>query len=79
MTPKPIGYTNHATRRLKERGISRSQVRWLLAKGRREVGETAIMASGYLGNEEASLVFTETSDKILILTVMWNRDRKKGE
>jgi hypothetical protein len=74
--PKPIRYTSHAAARLKERRITRQQVRWLLAQGVRERNYTAgdvqrWSCRGYLGTHEAAVIFTETATVITVITVMW--------
>lgn len=71
MTPKPIIYSHHAKKQLKKRGIRRTEVRWLFAKGLRSMGETAFEIRGYLGSHEASLICSEDATRIIVITVMW--------
>lgn len=72
MTWKRIVYGMHAARRLRERRITRRQVRQLLASGmRRRQGSTRWLAEGALDRWPARLVFRETADTITVITVMW--------
>lgn len=73
MVSKPIVYSRHATVRLRERRITRSDVRWLLARGIREatVGNPQQWTvRGYLGKHEVKLLFIEDSERYFIRTVM---------
>lgn len=75
MTPKRIGYTFHAEERLRGRGIRRPEVRWLIAQGIREPMEAPYHSvRGYLGKQEARLIYTESATDILVITVMWIRN-----
>jgi hypothetical protein len=74
MTPKRITYSRHALTRLKERGITRMQVRWLLARGIRESvatlhGERRHGRRGYIHDCEIRVVYLERSDEIHVVTV----------
>ncbi len=72
MTPKPIGYSIHARGRLRQRRITRQQVRWLLAQGTRQpIGDHLYEVRGYLGKDEAKLIVREDAARVLIITVMW--------
>ena len=72
MTWKRILYRMHTVRRLRERRITRQQVRQLLATGtRRRQGGTRWVAEGALDRWPARLVFQESADTITVITVMW--------
>lgn len=76
MTPKQIIYSDHASGRLRSRGITRQNVRWLLAQGNRTKAPTLSGVQrwecvGYLGHHEASVIFIEDATTILIVTVQW--------
>ena len=80
MIGKRVEYTVHARKRLRERGIRRQQVRWLLAKGDREKARTDAGAQrwlvrGYLGRHEAAVIFVEDAERYRIITVVWIGDR----
>jgi hypothetical protein len=63
------------------RGITRSDVRWLIARGIREpapsiVGRAARWSyRGYIGHREAKLIVIESQDCIDIVTVEWTDER----
>jgi len=74
MTPKRITYSRHALTRLRERGITRVQVRWLLARGVHEPlvtfhGEPRHGRRGYIRDCEIRVVYLERSDEIHVVTV----------
>ena len=72
MTWKRIVYTRHAVLRLRQRRITRQQVRHLLATGaRRPQSSTAWLADGALDRWPARLVLRENADQITVITVMW--------
>ena len=77
MTPKQIVYGDHAEQRLRERGMRRTAVRWLLAQGVRERQPTLTGGPqrwgcrGYLGHHEARVVFVEDAHTITVITVEW--------
>ncbi len=81
MNPKAIVYSAHAAGRLKERRITRQQVRWLLSSGIRETAPeqgrrftydgNVWQVRGYLGKREAAAIFVEDAHRILIITVEW--------
>jgi hypothetical protein len=84
MTHKRITYSDHATGRLKERRITRQSVRWLLAEGIRETAETRggeqrWTVRGYLGKDEARVIFLERADEVHIVTVEWMGDPSSKE
>lgn len=84
MIPKAIRYSDHAVQRRLLRGIKRSEVRWLLAKGDRRKAETRggeqrWESQGYLGKREALLVFFERAHEYEIITVQWLDERKRRE
>lgn len=71
MTLKPIWYTWHTRRRMKQRGFTREDVQALLAKGERTKGVAdTLEARGYLGRSEAAVIYKENRERILIIT--WN-------
>jgi hypothetical protein len=79
MIAKRIEYGPHAASRLRRRHITRQDVRWLLARGIREriptKGPTTYWSCrGYLGRDEARLVFIEYADHYFIVTVEWIGD-----
>lgn len=80
MVPKPIWYTDHARRRMRERGITRPQVRFLIARGnRRPLSDSTDRdvweSRAYLGKREASVVYSENAERYLIITVQWIGER----
>jgi hypothetical protein len=84
MNAKRILWTNHAARRLRQRHITRQDVRWLLARGIRTVipteGPTTYWSCrGYLGKWEANVVFVEDATSQLIVSVEWVGDEGDEE
>ena len=80
MTPKLLQYSDHAARRLRLRGITRQDVRWLLAHGIHAfeptvAGEQRQSRRGYLGHYEAKVVYIEDAIRILIITVEWTGEK----
>jgi len=76
MTPKQIVFSDHATEQMRDREIRRSDIRWLLARGDRQMeptlhGQQRWSCRGYLGNREAKVVFLEDATTIIIVTIMW--------
>ncbi len=76
MIAKPVWYTLHADDRLRERGFRRHDIRFLLARGARELissagAEPVWKARAYLGAREAAVVFVENAHRYLIITVVW--------
>jgi hypothetical protein len=76
MIAKPVGYTLHADQRLRDRGIRRSDVRFMLARGVRVLisssgAETVWRVRAYIGTREAAAVFVENAQRYLIITVEW--------
>jgi hypothetical protein len=76
MTHKRIIYGTHVCERMLERQIGRSDVKWLLAEGVRQVegarGDTTYWSRrGYLGKREAKVVYIETAAEIILVTVVW--------
>jgi hypothetical protein len=74
---KSIWYTEHAKARVRERGISRRDVRYLIARGNRlavssDSAEQLWRSRAYLGRREASVVFVENAVRYLIITVQWS-------
>ena len=80
MNAKRIVYSDHARGRLRQRRVTRQDVRWLLARGVREpivtAGPTQYWSCrGYLGKDEARVVFIEDAMSQTIVTVEWIGDR----
>ena len=77
MTYKLIVFAPHAKGRIKGRGTTRSDVRWLLAHGisfaaaQRDGADLRLGKRGYLGRDEAAIIYTENAQQILIITIMW--------
>ena len=72
MTWKRIIYGVHAVRRLRQRRITRRQVRQLLATGAwQRQGVNRWLVDGPLERWPARLVVRETADTISVITVMW--------
>jgi Domain of unknown function (DUF4258) len=72
VTWKRVAYRAHAHRRLRERGITRRDVRTLLAAGqwRRQAADRWLV-DGILERWAARLVVHESADTLTIITVMW--------
>ena len=65
-------YRAHAVRRLRQRHITRQQVRELLATGTwRRQGTGKWLVDGPLERWPARLVAQESGDTITVITVMW--------
>ena len=83
MTPKLIVYSTHATGRMVLRGISRADVRGVLATGlyepvpTRAGGEARHAKRAYLGGREAKVVYVENATRVLVLTVEWTDERRQ--
>ncbi|MEX2181655.1 MAG: DUF4258 domain-containing protein [Gemmatimonadaceae bacterium] len=76
MTHKQVTYTDHASDQLKERGLTRPDVRRLLAIGMRrpdpEPGyESKWIREAYIRGQEAGICYAEYPDRIKIITVYW--------
>lgn len=72
MTWKRIVYRPHAVRRLRQRRITRPQVRQLLAIGTwLHQGVSKRLVDGLLDRWPARLVVQESADTITVITVMW--------
>lgn len=76
MTPKRIEFDPHAVDDMRERRISRGDVRWLLAQGlpaeaETRGGETRYGRRGHLGRREAKVIYLENAERILVISVMW--------
>lgn len=75
MTPKPIEYSDHARLRLKQRRITRQQVRWLITQGLRAPSPTLAGAQRWScrgrpdGGRELEVIFIEDAEKITVVTV----------
>jgi len=75
VTYKAIVYSDHAAKMLKVRRLTRSDVRWLIARGVRGegwsiIGEKRLTADGKVGKRNLRLVFIERANEIEIVTVM---------
>ena len=76
MIAKPIWYTDHARGQMKMRGLTRADVRFLVARGVRKLvpstsREQVWDARAYLRRREASVIFVESAKRYLIVTVQW--------
>jgi hypothetical protein len=77
MTGKPLEYSAHARQRMAERGITRTDIRWLLASGipvnppQRAGAVLRHRVRGYIAKQEALMVFVEEAHRTRIVTVMW--------
>lgn len=76
MTWKRVTYSVHAARQMRLREFSRTDVQWLLAKGERtreptRRGEQRWGRRGYIGKDEALVVYLERPDEIHVVTVQW--------
>ena len=81
---KPVHYSTHALDEKWTRSISREQVKWLISRGDRarvpSRGPTQYwMAKGYLGQQEAAVVFIEYPDRYLVVTVEWIEKASRTE
>jgi hypothetical protein len=57
---------------MKRRGISRDDVKALIARGQRSPSRAgAFEARGYLRRQEAAVIFAENATRILVITVEW--------
>lgn len=74
---KDVTYSKHAAKRLKERGIRRTEVRWLIAQGEpepefiRNPKPHEFCKRGLLGKDEARVLYLEWRRRIHVITVMW--------
>src|SRR6267378_2502901 len=77
VTPKQIWIGDHARKRFRARNITRQEIRWLIARGIRSTEPTLSGAPqrwscrGYLGREEAKVVFIEDAVAITLVTAEW--------
>lgn len=77
MTPKLISYSDHAVRRMQQRGFTRQDVRTLLAKGIYQRlyslpgADARHSKRAYLGNREARVIYVEHATVIHVVTVEW--------
>jgi uncharacterized DUF497 family protein len=74
MTHKAVRYSDHSAKRLKTRGISRADVRWIIANGIRvraetRGGEQRWKVSAKIGKRELYVVYIERSNDLLVVTV----------
>jgi len=71
MSWKRVVYHAHAVRRLHQRGITRQQVRQLLATGAWRRQGARWLVDGGLERWPARVVVQEDADTITVITVMW--------
>ena len=77
MTPKRIEYDVHANDQMRDRKITRADVRWLLADG--VMCEAVFARCGYLRGREAKVVYLENAERVYVVTVMWVLSRAAVE
>ena len=75
MSDTQIGYGKHALQRRRKRGISRRDVRWLLARGTREPtvthgGPQRWLSLGTIDSRRLGVVFVESATTIHVVTVL---------
>lgn len=72
MIAKPVVHSDHDRPNLKFRGISRNDVRWLMARGDRTPTQNPqqYFATGVIGKRTVSALVIETSTRYSIRTVM---------
>ena len=66
MIPKGVWYTDHARRQMKLRGLTRADVRFLIARGKRQrlastSRDQVWDARAYVRRREASVIFVENA------------------
>lgn len=77
MTTKRVEYGSHAVQRMRERGIRRGDVRWLLAQGlpaeadQGQHSDPVFARRGTIGGREAKVVYLENAVRVYVITVMW--------
>ena len=72
MNWKPVVYRDHAVRRLRERDITRRDVRQLLATGNwTPQGTNRWLVDGVLEGCRARLAVHEDARQITVMTAMW--------
>lgn len=79
MTPKRIIFDDHVRGRLRQRRITRQDVRFVLARGIREPATTLAGAQRWsrramVRGREMRVVFIETRTDIIIVTAEWIGD-----
>lgn len=85
MVHKAILYGDHAVPQMERRGLTRADVKWLLAQGIRTPAPTRAGAAqrwearGYIGHREAAVIFIETATTVIIVTVEWLDSEYKKE
>ena len=80
MIAKAVWLTHHARVRMHERGIRRRDIRFVLARGNRQVvtpSESADVCESraYLGRREAAVLFVENAWRYLVITVKWTDEQ----
>jgi hypothetical protein len=75
MTFKPIRYSNHAALRLRQRSITRADVRRIIARGKRQKinsrsgREQRWKSCGKIGKRTFCVIFIERARELEIITV----------
>lgn len=78
MVPKPVVFSIHAREQMKTRGITRQQVRWLIARGVREDRKHGyFLCRGYRQHREAAVLCHEDASRLLVVTVMWTDEKPR--
>jgi hypothetical protein len=68
VTRKPIEYDPHAIQQMRDRGITRVNVRWMLAHGARVDAEEPAQEEprfakqGYIGKQEMKVIYTRAAE-----------------
>lgn len=80
MTHKQLIIPGHAAQRMAERGITKLDVRWLLARGIHSLEETwggtqRHGKRGMVGHREAMVVYIETATTIELITAEWTDEK----
>ena len=77
MTYEKIEYSPHAARRMRERGVARGDVRWVLARGLR-TNQHALAGRdrrfskrSMIDRRELEVIYTEDARRICVITVAW--------
>jgi len=92
MTSKRIEFAPEAIDKMRRRGFSRSDVRWLLAEGESVPAnqypgaDPRFAKRGYVGRREAQVIYLENAERILVISPHWiistgelARQKKRGK
>lgn len=92
MTSKRIEYAPEAIEKMRRRGFSRSDVRWLVAEGEPASAnqypgaEPRFAKRGYIRGREAQAIYLENAERILVISPHWiiskgelARQKKRGK